>query len=301
MDNIAEKLKLLWRKYRVFLERGASSTPVAGDEVRCLNCGHTFRGNYCPRCGQNKKVDKNETSVVKTFRDGYPQLASDYFRTMLHLIFRPGYMIRDYFRGRRVIYRTPVNTLVITLSIIAVWSSVFYLCQQSSAPAAQSVSVANDNGEKVSSRESLVIDVLNQVQDISSHMNKTPEKHVDFNNHPQWRMAIKLLSSDGVFMLLISLPITCWASSLVMRRRRFDGRRLTPLEHYIIFAYLDSLFCLLAMPTVVMLGYLAWAYRGIFGTSWKLSVIDSVATFALTVIASITLFMALSLALLLVI
>lgn len=130
MNKIFAVLKRSWRKYLVFVERGTPTATLPSDEAECQYCGHVFRGNYCPRCGQSRAVGAKAMTVARTFREAYPQLSNNYIRTLLQLIFRPGYMVRDYLRGHRVIYRSPLNALVITMSIMAICLGVYNVLTQ---------------------------------------------------------------------------------------------------------------------------------------------------------------------------
>ena len=282
-DNIIERLKRWWRGYMTFVERGERSTPVTGSEVECLNCGYTFRGNYCPRCGQSKKVDANEVKVMKTFKEAYPQLASDYFRTIFHIVFRPGYMIRDYIRGKRVAYRSPINTLVISLSIVAIFTSLSFMYHQKTSTAPLTEDTVR---EAISSNQDIKLGTAFPLL-LKSCYNKIVNKsgeHIEdqkFEQQTWWKIMKKMVGSDSLLALLVSLPIMSWSSYQVMRRRKLDGQRLSKMEHYIIFAYLDSMLCLINEPMTVMLFYLTWTYRGLYNVSWKRSLCYAVATSAI--------------------
>ncbi|MBR6285427.1 MAG: DUF3667 domain-containing protein [Bacteroidaceae bacterium] len=84
----------------------------------CLNCGNEYLGNFCPACGQSCKV--RPVSLINAI-GGIPHMITsgdhNIFYTYLELMFRPGHAIRDYIKGHRVRYYSPI-TLVFILTLI---------------------------------------------------------------------------------------------------------------------------------------------------------------------------------------
>jgi hypothetical protein len=94
------------------------------EECTCENCGHRFKGRFCPDCGQEVEEFNRpfgfflydifgnffafDTRLLKTFKD---------------LIIRPGFISTEFFKGKRVRYSPPVRILVF-LSFI-----LFFLLQ----------------------------------------------------------------------------------------------------------------------------------------------------------------------------
>lgn len=56
--------------------------------------------------------------------DSIPFLNDDAKRTFLHLLFRPGYMIRDYIKGKHDIYLAPLTSLIIFYAFFSLVSSI---------------------------------------------------------------------------------------------------------------------------------------------------------------------------------
>lgn len=84
----------------------------------CKNCGNTFQGNYCPHCGQNRHTPRF------TIRNAFQNILSRFFnidhgfsRNLIELLYRPGYMIRDYLKGKRVHYYKPFQTLFVLAAL----------------------------------------------------------------------------------------------------------------------------------------------------------------------------------------
>ena len=77
----------------------------------CKNCGNTFQGNYCPHCGQNRHTPRF------TIRNAFQNILSGFSRNLIELLYRPGYMIRDYLKGKRVHYYKPFQTLFVLAAL----------------------------------------------------------------------------------------------------------------------------------------------------------------------------------------
>ena len=80
----------------------------------CCNCGNEYENNYCPRCGQ-KAVHGPITwqSVWQGILDVWGVGTRSLPYTLWQLLWRPGYLIRDYISGKRQVSFPPVKMLVI--------------------------------------------------------------------------------------------------------------------------------------------------------------------------------------------
>lgn len=71
--------------------------------------------------------DVPEDNVKGFYRgafDSIPFLNDDAKRTFLHLLLRPGYMIRDYIKGKHDIYLAPLTSLIIFYAFFSLVSSI---------------------------------------------------------------------------------------------------------------------------------------------------------------------------------
>ena len=92
----------------------------------CLSCGMEYEGNYCPNCGQSKRVGR--LSLKRVLTESLPDiynLDNRFMRTCVDLFRRPGKMIMEYIKGNRVIYYKPVSLLFVLASILII---VKHLC-----------------------------------------------------------------------------------------------------------------------------------------------------------------------------
>lgn len=108
------KPKDILSRLRVWYNRTVVYSDENLEEHRCANCGHEFRGNYCPVCRQAagdsritwKSVWKNVVNVWGLDSRSLP-------KTLWQLIVRPGHHIGAYISGHRQMSFSPANMLFI--------------------------------------------------------------------------------------------------------------------------------------------------------------------------------------------
>ena len=91
---------------------------VPEGERRCTNCGERLTGQYCYQCGQRDK--HRLISLWELLRDLIGDLFevdSRIWRTIFPLLFRPGFLTREYLSGRRVHYTPPLR-MYLVLSLV---------------------------------------------------------------------------------------------------------------------------------------------------------------------------------------
>ncbi len=292
--KIVEKIKAAatairrrWRRLQVFVERGTPTSPVLTEETECCHCGLVFSGNFCPRCGQNRAAGKGKPRFLKTFREAYPQLSNNFLRTLFHLLCRPGYMIRDYFRGHRVIYQSPVSTFLISISIVALCTNIGhriaptqFKVQQESGFDQFKDGVSVKMGQETAQKDPQFKKAYERWR---VHHDKTPSSRMA----AVWDVVKEKLTSDVTLTLFALFPLLGVTSYSIFRRRKFDGRRLTVMEHYIIYVYVFSIsnfFDLFDSSGLLSIFYVVWAYRGVYRLSWWKSVVYTLGVILIVVI-----------------
>lgn len=108
------KLKETLRRFRVRQNKPTLYSDEELEECRCANCGHVFKGNYCPVCRQ--EVGDGHITwkwVGKSILDVWGMDSRSLPNTLLQLLWRPGHLIGDYIGGHRQICYKPVNMLFI--------------------------------------------------------------------------------------------------------------------------------------------------------------------------------------------
>ena len=113
-------LKSKWQAFRAWQE---SPIHYQMDETEhvCNNCGHTFVGNYCPVCSQSARHGRITWLAIW---QGIGQLwgieSRSAIYTLWQLLWRPGYLVRDFISGKRQVSYPPVKLLFILAAVIAV-------------------------------------------------------------------------------------------------------------------------------------------------------------------------------------
>ena len=112
--NIQEKLE----RFRQWQHDPRHYENRSHGSERCRNCGTEYADNYCPRCGQKAGVGR---VTWKTLSQGFMLMWGLDSRslpyTLLQLLGRPGYLIRDYISGRRQVAFPPVKMLFLVALI----------------------------------------------------------------------------------------------------------------------------------------------------------------------------------------
>ncbi|MCB0776853.1 MAG: DUF3667 domain-containing protein, partial [Chitinophagaceae bacterium] len=96
-------------------------------EKDCLNCGTIVQGRYCQNCGQENVVP-HETfwHMVKHFVFDILHFDSKFYDSMKLLLFKPGFLPKEYIKGRRARYMNPVKKYVFTSAIFFILFFSFF-------------------------------------------------------------------------------------------------------------------------------------------------------------------------------
>jgi hypothetical protein len=108
-----------------------SHTPERKDR-NCLNCGATVMGRYCHVCGQ-ENVEPKESfwHLLTHFFNDITHFDGKFFITLKDLLFKPGFLSREYMIGRRASYLNPVRMYVFTSAIFFLLFFSFFRSKQS--------------------------------------------------------------------------------------------------------------------------------------------------------------------------
>jgi len=111
-----ETIKQKWQRYRAWQHDPTHDTRRIDHSVthHCANCGNDFVGAYCCDCGQRADTGRITWDSI---RHGVMELwglgTRSFPYTLWQLVWRPGYLIGDYLRGRRQLSYPPIKMLVI--------------------------------------------------------------------------------------------------------------------------------------------------------------------------------------------
>jgi hypothetical protein len=84
-------------------------------EKNCLNCQTTVIGRYCHVCGQENLEPKESVwHLVTHFFNDITHFDGKFFATVRLLLWKPGFLSREYVAGRRASYLNPIRMYVFT-------------------------------------------------------------------------------------------------------------------------------------------------------------------------------------------
>lgn len=110
--------KVRLRALHIKMVRGKEIPPISEEGNICLNCDTVYTGSYCNRCGQSRNTPRYRFSnALKNIIGGFTNIDNGFGRTLLDLLYRPGYMIRDFIAGKRILYFRPFQTLFILAAL----------------------------------------------------------------------------------------------------------------------------------------------------------------------------------------
>jgi hypothetical protein len=96
-------------------------------EKNCLNCNAEVLGHYCQVCGQeNIEIKESFWSLATHFVYDVTHFDGKFFSTLKYLLFRPGFLSKEYLRGRRTAYLHPIRMYVFTSAIFFLILFSFY-------------------------------------------------------------------------------------------------------------------------------------------------------------------------------
>jgi len=87
-------------------------------EKDCLNCGNVVEENFCPHCGQENIIVKEDAlHMVSHAVADYFHFEHKFFGTIRPLLLKPGQLTKSYVEGKRVSFIHPIR-LYIFISIV---------------------------------------------------------------------------------------------------------------------------------------------------------------------------------------
>lgn len=115
---IPEKVIGIYRMLHQKQIRGRHEIKEEDACCTCKNCGRPFHGNHCPHCGQSRHTPRfTLRNAFQNILSGFFNVDNGFTRNLLELLYRPGYMIRDYLKGKRVHYFKPFQNLFVLAAL----------------------------------------------------------------------------------------------------------------------------------------------------------------------------------------
>jgi len=84
---------------------------MENDNITCKNCDQKFQKafEYCPYCGQRAKDDLTIGVLFYNTISNYFSFDARFFKSLIPLLFRPGYLSKKFVEGKRLLYLHPAQ------------------------------------------------------------------------------------------------------------------------------------------------------------------------------------------------
>lgn len=235
-----------------------------------------------------KKAKSGRGVFYKGAFDSIPFLNDDAKRTFVHLLLRPGYMIRDYIKGRHERYLAPLTSLIIFYAFFALISSIVNPDYSSYQPerrtdarhfrdsvivnsVSEADSVLHVSRHKVLVNASKVVDVVHLL-DLDRH----PER-VDNPAKASLAAFEGALRSQGIYLFLGQFLLLWCAMCFALRKKDMSKSACAAASAYILCQFCFFMFFSLffsgrgrgEIGFGLMAVLLTIDYSQLFGIHWK--------------------------------
>ena len=261
------------------------------------------------------KAKSRKGDFYKGAFNSIPFLNDDAKRTFVHLLLRPGYMIRDYIKGQHEHYLAPLTSLIIFYAFFALISSIvnpdYSTYQQDRRSSASYIrdSIFVDSDRAVGLADSIGIDptrrnVAMKVMGITDFLDLLNlDKHPEIVDTPVKASLAALenaLRSEGIYLFLGEFLLLWCAMCFALKKKDMSRSACAATAAYVLcqfcFFMFFSLFFAVEEKGEIGVGLmavlLAIDYAQLFGLGWKKSLGLTVKTgwyYLLTLLALIVL------------
>ena len=238
---------------------------------------------YLPwRKRKEKKDRKRSGDFYKGAFDSIPFLNEDAKRTFSHLLFRPGYMIRDYIKGAHERYLAPLTALIVFYAFFALVSAVMQPVQLSRKDFNPIGNLDVKDFEKPEQAERFLLlkNTLGTIQKgwVYLHLDQYPEE-VDTQHESSLAALESTLRSQGIPLFAGQFFLLWVAMSLALRRYKLrmsayaaaSAYILCQFSFFMLFALLFSFGKSAEIGIILIFVLLMWDYHQWLGAPWKKS------------------------------
>ena len=166
---------------------------------RCLNCNQPLSNKFCPHCGQeDTDINLTFSELVRDFMGDMFTYDSRFYRTMFPLMFKPGFLSKEFYLGRRIRYVPPLRLYLFISFILFLWLALVDTVTLGDPP---NQDVLIENKDRVLSEMEAdgspdwVISLVDQLMNASGKVMENPAAFLD------------VLSSRLPYLMFILLPI----------------------------------------------------------------------------------------------
>ena len=255
---------------------GAPGTGPADAAKACVNCGAVAAGAYCPACGQ--ETDVRLPTLRQFMRDATGSLVAldgRLWRTLRALIMQPGFLVREYFRGRRRYYVRPARLFLVTslilFAVLRFTTEPIRFDETGASAKGNPQAAAPDSSAAMEKSEitlggGLTIGVdrnfrfsVNGPRNVLTDQLRARLEHFNaLPTHDKGRQLSSMLLQWGPYAMFALLPVFAWLQqiSYLGRLRAYPGRPKRYVEHLVYATYMHSVMFLAAIVALLI----PWAW-----------------------------------------
>lgn len=284
---------IVWlRALHIKMIRGKTTPPLDNEISVCRNCGTTYTGNYCNRCGQSRNTPRyNVSNALRNIAGSFFNIDNGFGRTLIDLLHRPGYMIHDFIGGKRIPYFRPFQTLFVLAAIYIMTVQLIdpgaLNGKSTSLQGEENLSAITDtpapSDNSLQDENIVFIDRLLQKGEtaetrISRFVMQSPFLMKTWNLLKSWT------HNNKAFQIIATLPLFAVATQFAFRRKKYKLNYNTT-EHVFIQAYIACQILLLSIIAIPCYGYAqigdlydlplwgifalyCWDYKQLYHCSW---------------------------------
>ncbi len=254
---------------------------------RCANCGTLAPDAFCPSCGQGTR------ERLPTFRQFMREATGRYiaydgkfWKTLAALLFRPGFLTREYLAGRRRRYIGPARLFLV--SSLVLFAILRFATDSIDLGEAVQFDATKEPRTRIESGELLTLD-----DDLNVNMSELANRSgilrkpiARFNALPRAQKVEQIVNGAlryGPYAMFALLPAFAVLLKVLYlgRRRRYPARPRLYGEHLVFAAHNHAFLFVVGSligvsPTGILSGllalwalvYLLWSTRAVYGGGW---------------------------------
>ncbi|MGH8307525.1 MAG: DUF4286 family protein [Gammaproteobacteria bacterium] len=247
--------------------------------LRCLNCNAPLKGKFCSECGQPSHTYAAPLRAdIEDFFGNHVGFDTKFFRSIGPLLFRPGFLSREYSAGRRVRYINPLRLYFFSslLFFFVAWTFAnpqFMRINDSGPGVKSSHALTQAERQKIESNPYLSVKQKKLI--IASAQNSpqgSPVSDVEHDNNKNFNMFGKQINMTKTEftarithafetslpkLMFVFLPLVALLLKLFyLRSRRYYMEHLVFTLHNHAFVFVAMLFMVLA---AILAKHVAWA------------------------------------------
>lgn len=231
---------------------------------KCLNCGTPLPGEFCPNCGQRDyDFDRSFREVAAELAESFWSFDSKLFRGVVDLLFRPGFLTKEFLAGRRASQVPPLRFYLFV--------SILFFLTSSFEPAGDLFDV-NDSPREASF-ESFGFDPATTARINTARAaipttgarkpDPTEERVLNFlrERYDRRQEAARLIGEHLPKLIFACLPVFALITRVVFRRAKLGF-----LSHLVMALHLHSfyfLFSLVSSGWAMLLGIVSGWVGGV--------------------------------------